>query len=76
MSGMKSRTPKNLFQVLHSILFSAVNGNPVVKGPAYTAGANAMKTDNFFPRDGTIDCDREMNARPFPWEWPMNATCR
>jgi hypothetical protein len=34
-----------------------------------------MKTDNFFPRDGTIDWDKEMNARPFPWEWPMKATC-
>ena len=68
MRGMKSSTPKKRFQVLHSILFNAVNGNPVVKGPAYTAGARAIKTDSFFPKEGHIPREREMNARPFPWE--------
>ena len=68
MSGMKSSTPKNLFHVLHSIRFSKVNGKPVVSGPAYTAGARAMKTDSRFPSEGHIPREREMNARPLPWE--------
>ncbi len=66
MIGMKSRTPKNLFHRFHSILFKIVNGNPVVNGPAYTAGARAMKTESFLPREGHIPREREMKVRPFP----------
>lgn len=73
MSGMKSRTPKNRFHVLHSNRFNVVNGNPVVSGPAYTAGASAMKHDNLDPSVGYIPREREMKARPLPWEWPINA---
>jgi hypothetical protein len=68
MRGIKSNTPKNLFHVLHSSRFSVVNGNPVVSGPAYTAGARAMNTDIFLPREGHMPSEREMNVRPLPCE--------
>jgi hypothetical protein len=66
MSGIKSKTPKNLFHVLHSSLLRIVNGKPVVRGPAYTAGARAMKTVSLFPKEGYMPREREMKARPLP----------
>jgi hypothetical protein len=68
MIGIKSKTPKNLFHRFHSILFKSVNGNPVVNGPAYTAGARAIKTDSLFPSEGHMPRESEMKVRPLPCE--------
>jgi hypothetical protein len=46
--------PNTRRQVFQSMDLSAVNGNPVVNGPAKTAGASAIKTESLQPSDGTI----------------------
>jgi hypothetical protein len=53
--------------------FRVVNGKPVVRGPAYTAGASATKTESFLPSDGHMPRESEMKASPLPWECPMKA---
>ena len=34
-----------------------------------------MKMESFFPSEGHMPSESEMNARPLPCEWPMNAIC-
>lgn len=54
MIGMKSSTPNSRFQVFQSRDLMEVNSKPFVRGPAYTAGARAMKLDSEAPREGSI----------------------
>lgn len=57
------------------MLLMAENGKPVVSGPAYTAGASAMKSESFSPSSGTMPCASAQNMVALPCEWPIKAIC-
>lgn len=48
--------PNTRRQVFQCMPLRALNGNPWVSGPAYKAGASAMKSERDSPSSGTIPC--------------------
>lgn len=52
--GIKSSTPNIRFQRFQSICLITVKGKPLVKGPEYTAGASATKSESDSPNAGTM----------------------